>query len=102
MVFKASVNIDTSGLRKIIKNRQDLIKHNIVVVVRTEAMPHLIDRIMDGYDRLSDRMNSLPDDPTNPALWRTEFKNKLLEDLERNLIVPYPVRGRRLERSIVL
>ncbi|KKK84950.1 hypothetical protein LCGC14_1889550, partial [marine sediment metagenome] len=47
MVFKASVNIDTSGLRKIIKNRQDLIKHNIVVVVRTEAMPHLIDRIMD-------------------------------------------------------
>lgn len=87
MVFKASLNIDTSKLKKIIKDRQDLIRHNIITVVRSEAMPHLIDRIMAGYDRLSDRMSSNPEDPTNPANWRTEFKNKLLDDLERNLIV---------------
>jgi hypothetical protein len=50
-------------------------------------MPYLIDLIMDGYDRLSDRMSTLPEDPTNPANWRTEFKAKLHEELERNLIV---------------
>lgn len=87
MGFKAKINIDTSKLKKIIKDKQDLIKHNITVVVRTEAVPHLIDRIMAGYDRLSDRMSSTPDDPTNPALWRTDFRNKLLQDLEQNLIV---------------
>jgi hypothetical protein len=87
MGFKADITIDSSRLKKIIKDKQELIHHNIVTVVRTEAFPHLIDLIMDGYDSLSDRMSGMPEDPTNPAYWRTEFKAKLDEDLERNLIV---------------
>jgi len=85
--FKANLNIDTSGLSRILKKRQELIHHNVVTVIRTEAMPHLIDMIMDGYDDLSSRMSGMPEDPTNPAYWRTEFKTKLEQDLEHNLLV---------------
>ena len=87
MGFKANLNLDTASLRKIIKKKQDLIHNNIISVIRTEAVPHLIDLIMDGYDDLSDRMAGLPEDPTSPAHWRSEFKAKLEEDLERNLII---------------
>lgn len=87
MGFKASLSFDTAKLKKIIKAKQDLVQHNVFTVVRTEAMPNLIDKIMVGYDRLSDRMSSLPEDPTNPANWRQEFKAKLLQELETNLIV---------------
>ncbi len=87
MAFKATIKVDTNSLKKIIKKKQDLIHDNIVAVVRTQAMPHLIDLIMKGYDSLSDRMAGLPEDPTSPAHWRSEFKAKLQEDLERNLIV---------------
>lgn len=85
--FKVKVNFNQAKLKRIIQSRQELIHNNIVVTVKTEAIPHLIDMIMDGYDRLSDRMNTLPEDPTNPANWRTEFKAKLDEDLVRNLTV---------------
>jgi hypothetical protein len=85
--FKVKVNFDQSKLKKILESRQKLIHGNIVTVVRTEAIPHLIDMIMDGYDGLSDRMSTLPEDPTNPSNWRTAFKTKLDEDLNRNLTV---------------
>jgi hypothetical protein len=87
MAFKADLNFDTAKLRSIIKKKQDLLSHNIFTTARSEAIPHLIDLIMDGYDRLSDRMSVMPEDPTHPGNWRTEFKNKLHEELERNLIV---------------
>ena len=87
MGFKTKLKFDTTQLKRIIKSKQDLIQHNVVTVVRTEAIPNLIDKIMIGYDRLSERMNTLPEDPTNPANWRQEFKTKLLQELERNLIV---------------
>jgi hypothetical protein len=85
--FKVKLKFDQSKLKKILESRQELIHHNIVIMVKTEAVPHLIDQIMDGYDRLSDRMDTLPEDPTNPANWRTAFKTKLDEDLLRNLTV---------------
>ncbi len=85
--FKAKLNIDTGRLKKILQQKQELIQHNVMEVVKTEAMPHLIDLIMDGYDELSDRMSGMPEDPTSPEYWRAEFKAKLEQDLERNLIV---------------
>jgi hypothetical protein len=87
MGFKTKLTFDNTKLKNIIKGKQDLVNHNINAVVKNEAVPHLIDLIMDGYDRLSDRMSSMPDDPTNPANWRETFKTKLHQDLERNLIV---------------
>jgi hypothetical protein len=85
--FKVKLKFDQSKLKKILESRQELIHHNIIIVVKTEAVPHLIDQIMEGYDRLSDRMDTLPEDPTNPANWRMAFKTKLDEDLLRNLTV---------------
>jgi hypothetical protein len=87
MGFKTKIKFDPQQLKRIIKSKQDLLHHNVVTVVRTEAIPNLIDKIMIGYDRLSERMNTLPEDPTNPSNWRQEFKTNLLQELERNLIV---------------
>lgn len=87
MGFKVKLNLDSSKLKKIMRDKQDLLTHNIQQVVVREAIPYLIDLIMKGYDDLSDMMSSMPEDPTNPANWRGEFKSKLHEDLERNLIV---------------
>jgi len=87
MGFKIKLNMDKSQLKKILDKRQELINHNITTIIRFEAMPFLIDLIMDGYDRLSDRMSGMSEDPTSPEYWRSEFKAHLHEDLERNLIV---------------
>lgn len=87
MGFKVKLNLDHTKLRKIIRDKQDLIIHNIQEIVVNEAIPHLIDLIMRGYDDLSAMMTTLPEDPTNPANWREEFKAKLHQDLEQNLIV---------------
>lgn len=87
MGFKVNVKVDVPSLKKAIEKKQKLIRENIVTVIRTEAIPHLIDLIMDGYDELSDRADQLPEDPTNPSNWRTEFRNKLERDFEQNLII---------------
>ena len=66
---------------KIVKAKLKLVNDNIESIIRTKAIPHLIDLIMDNYDKLSDRMDMLPqEDPTNPALWRDVFKAKLEKD----------------------
>jgi len=66
---------------KIVKAKLKLVEDNIEAVMKKEAIPHLIDLIMDNYDKLSDRMDTLPqDDPTNPANWRDVFKAKLEQD----------------------
>ena len=85
--FKVKMNFDSNKLKKILKVKQDLLNHNVFTIIEREALPQLIDKIMEGYDRLGDRMTALPEDPTNPANWRQEFENKLYQDLERNLIV---------------
>jgi hypothetical protein len=89
MVFKIKINakIDKAALSRIIQEKQKLIKENIREVMRHKALPHLIDLVMGGYDELSDRMEAGPEDPTNPANWRSEFLSKLREDLEDNLIL---------------
>ena len=89
MVFKIKINakIETGQLSKIIEKRQKLIKENIREIMKTKALPFLIDLIMKGYDELSDRANMGPDDPTNPANWRTEFLTKLRKDVEDTLIL---------------
>lgn len=83
MGFKIDLKIDTPSLRKAITKTEDLIRNNVAHVVRNEALPHLIDLVMKGFDDLSDRADMLPEDPTNPANWRQEFLNKLREDLEQ-------------------
>lgn len=85
--FKIKANIDSSKLRNIMAKKQDLIQKNIVTVLKRDAIPFLIERIMVGYDSLSDRAETGPDDPTNPARWRTEFLTKLEEDLSRTFVV---------------
>lgn len=87
MGFKIKANIDTSKLKALIAKKQFLIQRNIRVVLKDEAVPFLIARVMEGYDDLSERAAMNPDDPTNPANWRSEFFNKLRTDLEDTFIV---------------
>ncbi len=64
-----------------------LIEDNIAAVIKTEAIPHLIDLIMFHYDELGKRMDTLSDeDPTNPQIWRGTFKDKLEEEAEQTFI----------------
>lgn len=68
---------------RIIQAKLKLVKDNIKNVMKKEAIPHLIDLIMKGYDFLGERMEELPiEDPTNPANWRSVFKAKLEEEAE--------------------
>ena len=85
--FKIKANVDISKLKSTIKKKQNLIQANVASVLKKEAVPFLIERIMVGFDNLSERANTLPEDPTNPGNWRAEFLSKLEEDLERNFVV---------------
>lgn len=68
-------------VERILQAKLRLVEDNIEAVIKKEAVPHLIDLIMDNYDKLSERMEMLPhDDPTNPALWRDTFKAKLEQE----------------------
>ncbi len=84
---KIKTIIDIANLNRIFKKKQDLIQNNIITVLKKEAFPFLINKIMVGYDSLSDRASMGPDDPTNPANWRLEFLTKLEEDLERTFVL---------------
>lgn len=85
--FKVTANINTASLKQIIQKKQELIQANIVAVLRREAIPDLIDRIMVGYDKLSQIANQGPDDPTSPDNWRGDFLRKLEEDLAQTFVV---------------
>lgn len=85
--FKVKVSLNTTNLKKVVEQQSWLIKHNIEAVLRNQAIPHLIDLIMIGYDALSDLADLGPDDPTNPSNWREEFYEKLQKDLEDTFIV---------------
>ena len=85
--FKIKANVDTTKLKQVIVKKQFLIQKNIKTVLKKEAVPFLIDKIMLGYDNLIERSNTGPDDPTNPALWREEFRLKLEKDLDDTFIV---------------
>ncbi len=89
MAFKIKIGaqIKKDILNKIIGRKLKLIRENITSVMRNKALPHLVDLIMKGYDSLSDRAAMGPDDPTNPANWRSEFLTKLRQDLDDNLVV---------------
>lgn len=84
---KIKLNIDRASLSKMIMAKQKLMLDNIVAVVRNEAVPDLIEKIMVGYDSLSDRMGALPEDPTHPANWRDDFFLKLQQDLHNTFTV---------------
>ena len=84
---KISAEINMPSLKGFIESTELLIRQNIKSVLRNQAIPHLIDLIMIGYDSLSDIANTGPDDPTNPANWREEFYLKLQKDLEDTFIV---------------
>ncbi len=85
--FKIRATIDISKLKSILDKKQKLIQKNIVTILKKDAIPFLIERIMVGFDSLGDRANMLSEDPTNPGNWRTEFLAKLEEDLERTFAV---------------
>lgn len=84
MPIKIKAKVDRSKLKRVLEQKQRLLHHNIAYVIRNEAVPYLISLIMNGYDRLSDRMDLLPEDPTNPANWREEFLDLLESDFEDN------------------
>lgn len=87
MGFKIDLKLDTPSLRKAITKTEKMIKDNVVSVLKNEAIPHLIDLIMKGFDDLSDRADMLPEDPTNPSNWRQEFLNKITEDFQQTFTV---------------
>ncbi len=76
---------NTAKLRKFLEAKQKLIENNVKNIMKKKALPHLIDLIMKGYDGLSSRMSG-EEDPTNPALWREEFKAKLEQDLNDTFV----------------
>jgi hypothetical protein len=72
---------------KIVQAKLRLVEHNIAAILRKEAIPHLIDLIMVRYDELGERMEQMSDeDPTNPAIWRGTFKDKLEEEAQQTFI----------------
>jgi hypothetical protein len=72
---------------KIVQAKLRLVEHNIAAILKSEAIPHLIDLIMVRYDELGEKMESMADeDPTNPAIWRGTFKDKLEEEAEQTFI----------------
>ncbi len=78
-----------AAVERIVAAKIKLVEDNLETVMKTEAIPHLIDLVMDNYDKLSARMDTLPDqheDPTNPANWRDVFKAKLEEDATNTFI----------------
>ena len=85
--FKIKINIDKAQLKKVVESKFNLIQHNLVAVLERKAIPRLIAMIMEGYDGLADRASQGPDDPTNPANWRTEFLFRLEQDLQNTFIV---------------
>ena len=87
MIAKLKISVDRVKLKKIFSDKKELIARNIVTVIRQEAIPNLISRIMVGYDSLIERAAMLPEDPTNPVHWREDFYLKLRQDLEDNFTV---------------
>lgn len=91
------VKFRTSGkktdVRMVLGRISKTVEENIKTVLRQEAVPHLIDLIMKGFDSLADRANQLPEDPTNPANWREEFRLQLQKDLDETFVV----KGTRIE-----
>jgi hypothetical protein len=86
-MVKIKLDVDEAGLKRAMEKKQKLINRNIKTVLQRLALPDLIDRIMIGFDRLADRADQLPEDPTNPSNWRAEFRSKLEEDLSNTFIV---------------
>lgn len=86
-MVKIKVKIDKAQLKRIIEKKQKLIENNIKSILKKEAIPFLIGRIMDGFDSLSERANQLPEDPTNPVNWRQDFKDLLFNDLQKTFMV---------------
>ena len=82
--IKLELSKDQKALvERILQAKLKLINDNVEAVIKKEAIPHLIDLVMQGYDKLSERMEMLgPEDPTNPANWRDIFKAKLEKDAE--------------------
>lgn len=85
--LKIKAKIDAGNLTRIVTRLEKLINKNIEVAVRSQAIPHLIDLIMKGYDEISRRADMGPEDPTNPSLWRQEFLERLQTDLEQTFRV---------------
>lgn len=81
MSFNVNLVVSKAALKQILKEKQDLIWHNIKQVVLNEAVNNLVDVIMEGFDRLSQRADQLPEDPTNPSNWREEFRESLHQDI---------------------
>ncbi len=84
--IKIRLKLDEESLNKIIKSKQKLIQENIRDIMRREGIPFLIDKIMVGYDKLGDIADRGPDDPTNPSLWRAEFRARLFRDFDETFI----------------
>lgn len=87
MIAKLKIKVDEAKIKKIFQDKKKLISHNIVAVLKREAIPDLIRRIMVGYDSLIERARMLPEDPTNPVHWREDFYQKLRRDLEDTFTV---------------
>ena len=87
MIAKLKISIDEIKLKKIFEEKKNLIAHNIATVIKREAIPNLISRVMVGYDSLIERASMLPEDPTNPVHRREDFYQKLRKDLEDTFTV---------------
>jgi len=87
MVFKIRLKIDPESLKESLIHKRNLISHNIEKVFREEALPHLVNLIMLGFDDLGARANLLPTDPTNPDNWRQEFEESLWRDIEESITI---------------
>lgn len=84
---KLRLKVDTAKLTKIIAKKKKLLRANLRTVLIFDAVPILMELIMAGYDGLGDRMDLLPEDPTNPANWREEFREQLEQDFADSFCV---------------
>lgn len=84
--FKIKLKLDEASLKKVLIAKQKLINENIRDVMKKEGIPFLIEKIMVGFDKLGDIADSGPEDPTNPSLWREEFRAQLHKDFAETFV----------------
>lgn len=89
MIKLTPSKLDQAKLKRILQKRLRLVRTNLRSVLRDEALPQFIDKIMEGYDNLAARSEKLPEDPTGLQFWRSEFKDLL----ERDLAATFSVQG---------
>ncbi len=83
MKLDITIKVDFKPIDKLIN--KELLKQNMMFVLREHIGPEYINLVMQEFDEFS--LNFDPDDPASPQHWKPEFEEHLLQNLNSNLTV---------------